>query len=57
MDNSPGSEATSFLQNRKMMAVKGKEFNKHKQKNKAKLYAAGVDASVRSFKFGEEEEE
>jgi hypothetical protein len=50
-DNSPGQEATSFRQNQLMMAVRGKEFNKHKQKNKAKLYAAGVDQNVRSFKF------
>jgi hypothetical protein len=50
-DNRPGEEATSFLQNQKMMAVRGKEFTKHKQKNKAKLYAAGVDQTVRSVKF------
>ena len=55
MDNSPGVEATSFLQNQKMMAVRGKDFNKHKQKNKAKLYAAGVDQGVRSYKFDDDE--
>lgn len=52
-DNRAGNEATSFRQNQLMLAVRGKEFNKHKQKNKAKLYAAGVDQTIRSFKFDE----
>ena len=52
-DNTPGQEAMCFLQNQKMLAVRGKEFNKHKQKNKSKLYAppSGVDLSVRSYQF------
>lgn len=50
-DNRPGEEATSFRQNQEMMRVRGKEFSKHKQKNKNKLYAAGVVQDVRSFKF------
>ena len=33
------------------MRVRGKEFNKHKQKNKAKLYAAGVEMAIKSYKF------
>ena len=52
-DNRPGQEAIAFRQNQEMMKVRGKEFNKHKQKNKGKLYAAGVDQSCRSFKFDE----
>jgi hypothetical protein len=54
-DNRPGQEALSFKQNQEMMKVRGKEFSKHKQKNKSKLYAAGVDQDVRSFKFDEDE--
>ncbi|KAF8287427.1 hypothetical protein TcBrA4_0020270 [Trypanosoma cruzi] len=50
-DNRPGGEHMAFRQNQEMMRVKGKNFNKLKQKNKAKFYAAGVDTSVRSFQF------
>lgn len=53
-DNRCRDDTASFLQNKKMLAVRGKEFNKHKQKNKAKLYAAGVDQGVHSYKFDEE---
>lgn len=54
-DNTAGVDASAFLQNQKMMAVRGKEFNKHKQKNKAKLYAAGVNQAVQSYKFNDDE--
>lgn len=54
MDNSPGAEATAFRQNQEMMRVRGKEFSKHKQKNKSKLYAAGVVQDVRSFKLADD---
>jgi len=58
-DNTAGKEATDFLQNRKMLAVKGKDFQKHKQKNKSKLYAppSGVVTDVRSFKFADSDDE
>ena len=52
-DNTPGAEAMNLLQNQKMMKVKGKDFNKQKQKNKSKIYAAGVDTSIRSVKFND----
>ena len=55
-DNTCRGDVSSFLQNQKMLAVRGKEFNKHKQKNKAKLYAAGVDQGVHSYKFDSDEE-
>ncbi|KAH9584010.1 Srp40 [Trypanosoma melophagium] len=50
-DNRPGSEHMVLRQNQEMMRVKGKNFNKLKQKNKAKFYAAGVDTTVRAFQF------
>ncbi|RNF08200.1 hypothetical protein TraAM80_03056, partial [Trypanosoma rangeli] len=50
-DNRPGDEHMELRQNQEMMRVKGKNFNKLKQKNKAKFYAAGVDTSVRAFQF------
>ncbi|RNE97701.1 uncharacterized protein Tco025E_09380, partial [Trypanosoma conorhini] len=50
-DNRPGDEHMVLRQNQEMMRVKGKNFNKLKQKNKAKFYAAGVDTSVRAFQF------
>ena len=53
-DNSAIDLAAQFRQNQEMMRVRGKEFNKHKQKNKAKLYAAGVEMSVKSYKFGDD---
>ncbi|KEG12922.1 hypothetical protein DQ04_01331090 [Trypanosoma grayi] len=52
-DNRPGAEHMILRQNQEMMRVKGKNFNKLKQKNKAKFYAAGVDTSVRAFQFDE----
>ena len=55
-DNSAIELAAQFRQNQEMMAVRGKEFNKHKQKNKGKLYAAGVEMSVRSYKFDDDSE-
>jgi hypothetical protein len=56
-DNRCRDDVSGFTQNQKMLQVRGKEFNKHKQKNKAKLYAAGVDQGVHSYKFSDAEEE
>jgi len=55
-DNSAIELAAQFRQNQEMMCVRGKEFNKHKQKNKGKLYAAGVEMSIRSYKFDDDSE-
>jgi hypothetical protein len=56
-DNRPGDEHLVLRQNQEMMRVKGKGFNKLKQKNKGKLYGAGVDLSVRAYQFPDSDEE
>lgn len=56
-DNRPGQEHLVLRQNQEMMRVKGKDFNKLKQKNKGKFYGAGVDLSVRSFQFPDSDDD
>ncbi|CCW71415.1 unnamed protein product [Phytomonas sp. Hart1] len=56
-DNRPGSEHMVLKQNQEMMRVKGKNFNKLKQKNKGKFYGVGVDFSVRSYQFPDSDED
>lgn len=56
-DNWPGDEHLVLRQNQEMMRVKGKGFNKLKQKNKGKFYGAGVDLSVRAFQFPDSDDE
>ncbi|KAG8342037.1 hypothetical protein TRVL_07136 [Trypanosoma vivax] len=50
-NNTPSPEHLVVRQNPEMMVVRGKNFNKLKQKNKAKFYGAGVDTTVRAFQF------
>ncbi|CCW65254.1 unnamed protein product [Phytomonas sp. EM1] len=56
-DNRPGSEHMVLRQNQEMMRVKGKNFNKLKQKNKGRFYGEGVDFSVRSYQFPDSDED
>lgn len=56
-DNRPGQEHLVLRQNQEMMRVKGKDFNKLKQKNKGKFYGAGVDLTVRSYQFPDSDDD
>lgn len=50
-DNTCSADVASYRDNAKALSVRGNDFKKCKQKNKSKLYGAGVDMSVRSIKL------
>ncbi|EPY20245.1 hypothetical protein STCU_04806 [Strigomonas culicis] len=55
--NAPGEEHLVLRQNQEMMRVKGKNFNKLKQKNKGKFYNAQLDGQVRAYQFPDSDDE
>ncbi|EPY35333.1 hypothetical protein AGDE_07451 [Angomonas deanei] len=56
-NNRPQEHHLALRQNREMMSVKGKNFNKLKQKNKGKFYGAPLDGTVRAFKIPDSDED
>jgi len=50
-DNRAFERDYTHIQNRKLVAVRGKDFTKEKQKNKNKIYQVGLEQGVRSIKY------
>eukprot|EP00759_Apiculatamorpha_spiralis_P057964 PhF_6_TR8882/c0_g1_i1/m.14052 len=53
-DNSAFDRDFNAPQNRKLVRVQGKDFNKEKQKNKNKIYQVELDQGIRSIKFSDD---
>ncbi|KNH07748.1 Chain A Histidyl-Trna Synthetase (Apo) [Perkinsela sp. CCAP 1560/4] len=55
LDNSGFERDMTHPLNRKLVASRGKNFTKEKQKNKNKIYSLSMESGVKSFRFSDSE--